>query len=119
MYHSKYLKYKKKYLDLKNKMDQSGGANIENKSNKATMYLFKADWCPHCKKFLPLWKELSKKYNNIDYKTMDSEKNKKQIQQWEISGYPTIILKVDNKAIEYNGPRTLENISEFIENITK
>lgn len=115
MYHTKYLKYKRKYLDLKNKLDQTGGSNKQVNKEKPTLYLFKADWCPHCKQFLPLWNKLSKKYNHIDYKTMDSEKNRKQIQQWEVTGYPTIIYKINNKAIEYNGPRTIKDLSEFIE----
>ena len=48
---------------------------------------------------------------------MDSEKNRKQIQQWEVTGYPTIIYKINNKAIEYNGPRTLKDLSDFIEKV--
>ena len=46
----------------------------------------------------------------------DSEKNGKVIKQWKINGFPTIIMKNGNKAIEYAGPRTLEDMIDFVEN---
>ena len=46
----------------------------------------------------------------------DSDKNGRTIKQWKINGFPTIIMKHGNKAIEYAGPRTLEDMIDFIEN---
>jgi thiol-disulfide isomerase/thioredoxin len=109
-YKLKYQKYKSKYLKLIN--NQLGGS-----LKKPELYLFKADWCGHCNNFKPEWEKivadstLTKKVNFI---TMDSEKNRKDINKWQIGGFPTIILKKNNKLIEYNNNRTFNNIKQFI-----
>ena len=116
-YNDKYLKYKTKYLNLKkiasqnsNKYVLSGGA-----SNKTEIYLFKAEWCGHCKAFKSTWEkiqqDLKSKYTFI---TVDSDENKDQIQQWNIKGFPTIIKKTNDKAQEYIGSRDEQSVKEFI-----
>ena len=106
-YQEKYLKYKNKYINLKNQRQyaQSGGANVEIK-------LIKADWCGHCQNFLPTWENLQNNYNNkYKFTTLDSEKDKSEINKLKINGFPTILI--NNK--EYNGDRTEESIITFIE----
>jgi len=117
-YNKKYLKYKEKYLRLKkmeeeinkNNMIMTGGSE-----NKKTLALFKADWCGHCKAFKSTWEKLK---NNMDKKisfvTYDADKNKNEIQNFQIQGFPTLILLTGNKAVEYIGPRDEYSIKEFI-----
>ena len=110
----KYEKYKQKYLILKNsmKLKQLGGSN-----SKPQLYLFKANWCGHCKNFIPEWdklKEDSNLNNKVEFITMDSEKNATEIKEWEIKGFPTLILKKGNDAIEYNDNRSYKDIVKFI-----
>tara|TARA_B100001758_G_C17963873_1_gene379788 strand:- start:136 stop:501 length:366 start_codon:yes stop_codon:yes gene_type:complete len=120
MYREKYLKYKLKYMELKKQLDQKNNSIEVQKggsSDKKQLYLFKAEWCPHCVAFKPVWAELEKKYEKtVDMNVYDSDKNGKTIKQWKINGFPTIIMKHGNKAIEYAGPRTLEDMIDFIEN---
>jgi thioredoxin 1 len=112
-YNKKYLKYKDKYLKLK-KLERNiimkGGAQ-----EKKTLTLFKADWCGHCKRFKNTWDELKNDNKDINFVTYDSERNKDKIIKYGIKGFPTIILLVDNKAIEYVGERNKDNIQNFIE----
>ena len=111
-YNKKYLKYKDKYLKLK-KLEQNiimkGGAPV----NK-TLTLFKAEWCGHCKSFKKTWNELKNDNSNIKFVTYDSDENKSEIEKYGIQGFPTLILLVDDKSIEYVGPRNKEAIEEFI-----
>lgn len=113
-FYKKYLKYKSKYLNLnnlKNQINQSGGA-----SNKTTIYLFKAEWCPHCVSFKKTWKDLQEKYKTkYDFVTYDSDKDKDIIEKWNISGFPTIMKKEGNNVKEYVGPRDEESVKTFIE----
>jgi hypothetical protein len=82
---------------------------------KKEIYLFKAEWCPHCVGFKPTWKklekELSSKYTFVTY---DSEKDKASIKKWDIKGFPTIIKKTGNDMEEYIGPRDEESVKTFI-----
>ena len=104
IYFQKYLKYKNKYITLKKsqKQSQSGGGK---KEDKREVYLFKADWCPHCIGFKPDWEKLQKnlgqKYKFITY---DGDKNKDKVSEWKVEGFPTIIVKRGNEALEYLGP---------------
>ena len=111
-YYSKYLKYKEKYLEIKkNNTLMSGGGN------KPTLYLFKADWCGHCNNFKSTWVDLKKSMkNNVNFVTYDADKHSNQIQQWNVQGFPTLILQKNDKAIEYTGSRDLNSLSEFIKN---
>jgi thiol-disulfide isomerase/thioredoxin len=111
----KYLKYKIKYNVLKNKkLNLIGGSNKEE--NKKTVYLFKAEWCGHCRDFKKTWESLQSKYKKINFITYDYDKNKKQVEDAKIESFPTIILKTkDNKAIQYVGPRDMDSLGQFIE----
>lgn len=110
-YKHKYLKYKQKYINLQNQLnDQVGG-----KSHVNTLNLFKANWCSHCIAFKDTWETLqNNKDFNIKYKTYDADKNANDIKNWQIQGYPTLILQTKDKAIEYVGPKTHNAIVDFI-----
>lgn len=115
-YTKKYLKYKAKYIELKSKLQIS---NMSGGGNKPTIYLFKADWCPHCTKFIPIWEMLKKNLaHKINFVTYDSEKHAEEIKNYKISGFPTIILIVNNKAVEYEGPRDENSVNDFINQYT-
>jgi thiol-disulfide isomerase/thioredoxin len=106
-----YLKYKNKYLQKKLSM-MTGGLNNE-------LILFKADWCGHCKQFAPVWEQINNESKlNCSFKTFDSL-DKTEIREYNITGYPTIILKTGDKNIEYVGSRDKKSIEEFVMNYTK
>lgn len=120
-YNEKYLKYKAKYLKLKSIMDKNknnsinmlGGAS--KLKDEKTIYLFKAEWCPHCRVFKSTWEGLKNELEDkIKFVTYDSDKDAKEIKSFKIQGFPTIILTVGDKAIEYVGPRDETSIKEFI-----
>jgi len=113
-YKLKYEKYKTKYLELKKiiAINQNGGS-----SKKPELYLFKAEWCGHCKNFKPEWNKLINNNNlkeKVNFITLDSDTNKKEFTEWKIEGFPTIILKKGDTSIEYNGERSVNNIEKFI-----
>ena len=138
--HSKYLKYKIKYLKLKN-LNQTGGKNtnqdgenttqnehfyfgqntVDNMdSKKPTLYLFKANWCGHCKNFKETWNSLGKKYNNnINFISYDADKNQKAIKEWNVNGFPHLIARTGTNAKEYNGDRDVNSLVNYIESLIK
>lgn len=119
-FHQKYLKYKDKYLKLKKLEDMLNSQTVTQQggSNKKEIYLFKADWCGHCKAFKPVWEELESNFKTkYSFKVYDADKNEKEIKEWQIGGFPTVIAKEGTKAIEYVGPRDYESLKNFFESV--
>jgi len=114
-YRIKYLKYKSKYLVLKNSRSMIGGGD----KNTTEIALYKANWCGHCKMFLPVWEKLQNNYTNdkIKFTTYDSELHKDIIEQNNIQGFPTIHIMKGGSIQEYNGDRTYEVLVETINNL--
>ncbi|XP_011268046.1 protein disulfide-isomerase [Camponotus floridanus] len=79
---------------------------------------FYAPWCGHCQQLAPIYEQLGEKYKDKDklvIAKMDITAN--ELEDIKIMNYPTLILykKETNQAVEYDGERTLENLSKFIE----
>ncbi len=72
----------------------------------------------HCKQLAPIWDQLGEKYADSDsivIAKMDSTAN--ELEDIKIQGFPTIKLfqKGENKVVDYNGERTLEGFTKFLE----
>merc|ERR1711926_49361 len=83
---------------------------------------FYAPWCGHCKSLAPIWDELGEKYKdheNIVIAKMDSTAN--ELEEVKVQGFPTIKLfkKGTNEIVDYNGDRTVEGFSKFLEDPPK
>jgi thiol-disulfide isomerase/thioredoxin len=115
---------------------------MDNKSVKLIM--FHVTWCPYCKTAKPIWNKITENYNNTqingkqlkvisldctDDSVMSSEFNNQTIekvmtsfkldgQQYNIEGYPTILLIDNNNNIiaEFTQNTSYENIEGFIKN---
>jgi len=86
--------------------------------SKDVLVEFYAPWCGHCKALAPIYEKLGEKYKDhetIVIAKMDAANN--ELEHTKINSYPTIKLykKDTNEAVEYNGERTLEGLSKFLE----
>ena len=91
--------------------------NITNVDN-FRLVEFYAPWCGHCKQLVPIWDELGEKYKDhesIVIAKMDSTAN--ELEEVKVQGFPTIKLfkKGTNEIVDYNGDRTVEGFSKFLE----
>merc|ERR1712241_1164794 len=86
--------------------------------NKDVLVEFYAPWCGHCKQLVPIWDKLGEKYadnENIVIAKMDSTAN--ELEEVKVQGFPTIKLfkKGTNEIVDYNGDRTVEGFSKFLD----
>ena len=88
--------------------------------------LYYTKWCPHCVKVKPEWNKLETKKNhtdicnlfNVNFVSIDCEKNGKILTSNNIVAYPTFLFNVKGSdiKIEYAGDRTCGSFKEFIKN---
>lgn len=79
---------------------------------------FYAPWCGHCKQLAPIWDELGEKFkdnDNVVIAKMDATAN--EIEEVRVQSFPTLKFFPANsdQVIDYNGERTLEGFTKFIE----
>merc|ERR1712038_853644 len=91
-------------------------------AEKDVLVEFYAPWCGHCKQLAPIWDELGEKYKDhetIVIAKMDSTAN--ELEEVKVLGFPTIKLfkKGTNEIVDYNGDRTVEGFSKFLESPPK
>ncbi|KAK7066384.1 hypothetical protein SK128_028156 [Halocaridina rubra] len=90
---------------------------VFNKENDVLVEFY-APWCGHCKQLAPIYDQLGEKYKDhetIIISKMDATAN--ELEHTKIQSFPTLKLykKETNEVVEYNGERTLEGLSKFME----
>ena len=118
---TKKFNYNSESFTNKNKNSNSNKAVVRNPEpspSKKEFVFYHATWCPHCTSTMPEWTKLESQYKNrsdielkaIDEATLSTEKKT----NLGIKGYPTIVLILDGKQIEYSGARTVEGFDAFL-----
>jgi len=94
---------------------------IVNDPTKDVLLEFYAPWCGHCKKLSPVYDELASdlkdSFPNVVVAKMDATANDVN-PKFQVRGFPTIKLflaKDKQNPIDYEGDRSLEDMTEFIE----
>merc|ERR1711915_245884 len=85
---------------------------------KDVLVEFYAPWCGHCKQLEPIYEKLGEKFADnsaVVIAKMDAPVN--ELETIKIQSFPTIKLfkKGDNEVVDYNGERTLEGLTAFLE----
>merc|ERR1712215_512863 len=92
--------------------------DVAMNAEKDVLVEFCAPWCGHCKQLAPIWDKLGEKYKDhesIVIAKMDSTAN--ELEEVKVQGFPTIKLfkKGTNEIVDYNGDRTEEGFTKFLE----
>lgn len=90
----------------------------------AQLFLFKVDWCPHCKSAKPIFDEIEKEQKGkpingytVTFTTVDCEAEPDMADKFKIEGYPTIKLVKDGQVIEYDAKPEKDKITEFLNTV--
>jgi thiol-disulfide isomerase/thioredoxin len=98
----------------------------EETNNKPTevaeLYFFYTEWCPHCKKSMPIWQSLKNDLDNKEIKgvvlnfiEVDCDKDTALAEKFNVQGYPTIKLVKGNQVIEYDAKPSKDTLMEFLQ----
>ena len=90
----------------------------------AELYLFKTDWCPYCKRAVPVFESLKQEYQHklvngyrVLFRVVDCEQEPKIADKFKIEGYPTIKLVKDDQVIEYDAKPEKEHLVQFLSTV--
>ena len=85
------------------------------------LYYFYTDWCPYCKTSTPIWNRFKKKIGDnlvkdrrINFIKVNCEKEKALADKFDIKGYPTIKMVVNDKVIEYDAKTDIDTLHQFL-----
>ena len=102
--------------------------NTANGSKEAEIFLFYADWCPHCKTAKPIWNEIKDEYSNktingysIVFTEVNCTTNSTEVEnlmnQYKVEGFPTIKLVKDGQVVEFDAKPSRENLNQFLNTV--
>ncbi len=82
-------------------------SSIKNaKPTYLTFLLIKADWCPHCVNYMPIYEQYSVQYPDVNFLVLESTTNPEIIKWWSnlidpvftCEGFPMVVLYIHEKA---------------------
>lgn len=80
--------------------------------------LYYADWCGHCQRFKPEWNKLKplikEKYGG-SCKEYEQKTDPEIMKTKDIKGFPTIVVRIGDREMEYEGKRDMDQILNFID----
>ncbi|KAI8049986.1 thioredoxin-like protein [Syncephalis plumigaleata] len=75
---------------------------------------FFAPWCGHCQHLAPTWKELGHTLKGkVNVGSVDCTIEADICKQFNVLGYPTLKLFVEDTTIDYRGGRSLDDLQSF------
>jgi len=90
---------------------------VARDTTKTVLVEFYAPWCGHCKQLAPIYDQLAENFkskSDVVVAKMDSTVN--ELEDIKIQSFPTIkLFTKDNQVIDYNGERTLDGLTKFLE----
>lgn len=122
----------KKYLVPK--MNPTYAANKEfvdtdEDGKEAEVLIFTVDWCPYCKKAMPVWNKFKEEYEGktirgytLYFKTINcTDENDAEVKdllnKYNIEGYPTIKLIKDGEPITFDAKPEIKTLESFLQTV--
>jgi thiol-disulfide isomerase/thioredoxin len=102
-----------------------GGGGGRGNGNNVEIFLFSANWCPHCKTAKPIFETVESEYDGkqvngryIVFTKIDCTEETPEVdalmKKYNVEGYPTIKMLKDGKIIDFDAKPTKENLNKFI-----
>ena len=99
-------------------------SNVEffDTENANRFAMFYVDWCPHCKRAMPMFEELTKEMGGTDingkrivFEKVNCEEQEEVANQFGVQAYPTFFLVKKGENVEYTHALSKEGVSSFLQ----
>ena len=89
----------------------------ENFGNPASCTYYYMEQCGHCKRFSPEWDNFVQSYTGpVTLRKVEMNEAGKDLEKYNIRGFPTILIVDENGEFkDYDGPRTSEALTKFLD----
>jgi thiol-disulfide isomerase/thioredoxin len=88
--------------------------NTLKNNSKVKIYNFNASWCGHCQHFKPIWNQFVSTLDDDSIEAIDVrcdlEENKKTCSEFDVPGFPYVLIVKDDVKTPYDGPRTVKGL---------
>lgn len=75
---------------------------------------FYSPHCGHCKRLAPVWEQLAMQLEGqVSVAKVDATKEESLADEWDVTGYPTLVLVAAGKRYDFRGGRSLEALKSF------
>jgi thioredoxin 1 len=92
--------------------------NKANNAEKCDVYVFVADWCPHCNNAKPAIAELKNNapaHVNVNVVNEKDKNSRELMNKYKVRGFPTILLvKADGEVVEFVKSVSIDNLNSFV-----
>lgn len=91
-------------------------------SNKTSVFVFSASWCPDCRFIEPFMKEIVEQFHDFDFYYVDRDECMDICQQFMIMGIPSFLVFKESKEIGRfvsKARKTQQEISIFLSGLKK
>jgi thiol-disulfide isomerase/thioredoxin len=104
---------------------QSSMENFVNTNNKIKVYNFNTSWCGWSVRFQPEWNKFQDavksdgSLSNVDAFDIkcDKPENEEVCKEFDIQGFPTVIIEAHGKRGLYKGPRESKDLIETVKDL--
>jgi thiol-disulfide isomerase/thioredoxin len=99
----------------------------QEKQNRATITMLRADWCGFCEKAKPEWDKIVQEFKDktllnypVYFKDYEEGTNKEEIKKYKVDGFPTYVVEaikdgIEQAPIQFNASPTYDAILKKIE----
>lgn len=100
--------------------------DTDEEDKECELMIFTVDWCPYCKKAMPIWNNFKKEYEGKKINgytlyfttincTDENDSNiKDMLNKYNVEGYPTIKMVKDGEVISYDAKPDNETLQQFV-----
>lgn len=83
------------------------------------LVLVKADWCGHCRNFMPAWQKLAAWLNESGFDALKVNEDEHEVFKNK-GGYPTILIRDGDTVLDYyKGPRDFDSVQNWFQSVMK